>query len=103
MSHEFTLIVYTSPAEGREEEYNAWYDDVHLPEFTALPGVISGRRFKVTSPAGDGKLTYAAVYELSTSPDEVMAAMNAGVKDGTVRMTDAVDGASITMTTLQPR
>ncbi len=103
MSHEYTLIVYTSPVEGREEEYNAWYDDVHLPEFTALPGVISGRRFKVTSPATNGKPAYAAIYELSTGPDEVMAAMNAGVQDGTVHMTDAIDGASLTMTTLQPR
>jgi hypothetical protein len=102
MSHEYTLIVYTSPADGREEEYNAWYDDIHLPEFSALPGVISGRRFKVM-PAADGKPTYAAVYELSASPDEVMAAMNAGIKAGTVRMSDALDVASVTMTTLQPR
>jgi hypothetical protein len=102
MSHEYTLIVYTSPADGREEEYNAWYDDVHLLEFAALPGVISGRRFKVTS-ATDGKPTYAAVYELSTSPDEVMAAMNARIKDGTMHLSDAVEGSSVTMTTLQPR
>ena len=99
MSHKYTLIVYTSPAEGREDDYNAWYDGTHLQEFSALPGVISGRRFKV---AGDGNL-YAAVYELSAHPDEVMAAMNAGVKDGTVRMTDALDLGSISMTTLVPR
>jgi hypothetical protein len=103
MSHEYTLIVYTSPAEGREEEYNAWYDDTHLPEFSALPGVISGRRFKVASPAADGKPTYAAVYELSATPDAVMAAMNEGVKAGTVHMSDAVDVSSVTMTTLEPR
>ena len=41
------MLVYTSPAKGREDEYNQWYDDVHLGEFSALPGVISGRRFKV--------------------------------------------------------
>jgi hypothetical protein len=103
MSHEYTLIVFTSPADGREEEYNAWYDDIHLPEFSALPGVISGRRFKVTSPATDGSPSYAAVYELSASPDEVFAAMNEGIKNGTVHMSDAIDGASVTMTTLQPR
>jgi hypothetical protein len=103
MSHEYTLIVYTSPADGREEEYNAWYDDVHLPEFTALPGVISGRRFKVAAPASDGKPTYAAVYELSSDADAVMAAMNAGIKAGTVHMSDTVDPSSVTMTTLQPR
>ncbi len=100
MSHEYTLIVYTSPADGREDEYNTWYDDVHLPEFSALPGVISGRRFQV---AGDGKPQYAAIYELSAHPDQVMAAMNEGVKNGTVRMSDAVDLSSVSMTTLTPR
>ena len=100
MSHQYTLIVYTDPADGREAEYNAWYDDVHLPEFTALPGVINGRRFKVS---GDAKPQYAAVYELSAHPDEVMAAMNEGLKNGTVRWTDALDSASISMVTLVPR
>lgn len=100
MSHEYTVIFYTSPVDGREDEYNAWYDTVHLPEFSALPGVISGRRFKVV---GDDKPVYAAVYELSTHPDEVLAAMNAGVKDGTVHMSEALDSASISMTTLKPR
>jgi hypothetical protein len=100
LSHKYTLIVYTSPAEGREDEYNAWYDDVHLPEFSALPGVISGRRFKVT---GDGAPRYAAIYELSAHPDDVMAAMNAALKDGTVRWSDAIDATSVTMTTLEPR
>ena len=100
MSHEYTLIVYTSPADGREDDYNAWYDDIHLPEFSALPGVITGRRFKVVA---DGKPQYAAIYELSTHPDEVLAAMNAGVKDGTVHMTDAVDLGSLSMTTFAPR
>ncbi|HVT68434.1 MAG TPA: hypothetical protein VHF26_11830 [Trebonia sp.] len=100
MSHEYTLIVYTSPADGREDDYNAWYDNVHLPEFSALPGVISGRRYKVV---GDDRAAYAAIYELSTHPDQVLAAMNEGVRHGTVRMSDALDPASISMTTLQPR
>lgn len=100
MSHEYTLIVYTSPVEGREEEYNAWYDDIHLPEFSALPGVLGGRRFKV---AADGKPQYAALYELSSHPDEVMAAMNAGIKNGTVHMSDALDPGSVSTVTLTPR
>ena len=100
MAHEYTLIVYTSPVDGREDEYNAWYDDVHLREFSALPGVINGRRFQV---AGDGKAQYAALYELSAHPDAVMAAMNEGIKNGTVHMSDAVDLASISTLTLTPR
>jgi hypothetical protein len=100
MSHEYTLIVYTSPVDGREDEYNAWYDGTHLAEFSALPGVINGRRFKV---AGDGKPQYAAIYELSAPPDAVFAAMNEGVKNGTVHMSDTVDGTSTSLVTLTPR
>src|ERR1700730_1889098 len=100
MSHEYTLIVYTSPVDGREDEYNAWYDDIHLPEFSALPGVIGCRRFKVV---GGRTPQYVVIYDLSAHPDEVLAAMNAGVKDGTVRMSDAIDMGSVSMTTLAPR
>ena len=100
MSHEYTLIVYTSPVDGREDDYNAWYDDIHLPEFSALPGVINGRRFKVE---GGDKPKYAAIYELSAHPDKVVAAMNEGVKNGTVRMSDSLDPASISLVTLTPR
>jgi hypothetical protein len=103
MSHEYTLIVYTSPAEGREDEYNTWYDDVHLPEFSALPGVISGIRFQVLSAAPDARPTYAAIYELSAHPKEVLAAMNAGFKDGSVHPSDAVDQASVKTTFLKTR
>jgi hypothetical protein len=103
MAHEYTLIVYTSPVDGREDDYNAWYDDVHLAEFSALPGVINGRRFKVHGSDAATKPTYAAVYELSAHPDQVFAAMNAGIKDGTVHMSDAIDPASLSVTTLEPR
>ena len=103
MSHEYTLIVHTSPADGREDEYNAWYDDVHLAEFSALPGVISGRRFQVVSPDPDAKPVYAAIYETSVDPAEVFAAMNEGIKAGTVHMSDAIDPTSLAVTTLKPR
>jgi len=103
MAHEYTLIVYTSPAEGREDDYNAWYDDVHLAEFSALPGVINGRRFKVAAADGSAKPAYAALYELSAHPDQVFAAMNEAIKGGTMHMSDAVDPASLSLTTLVPR
>jgi hypothetical protein len=103
MAHEYTLIVYTSPADGREDDYNAWYDDVHLSEFAALPGVINGRRFKVAAADADAKPVYAAIYELSAHPDKVFGAMNAGIRDGSVHMSDAVDPSSLSVTTLTPR
>ena len=96
----YTMIVYTSPVDGREDDYNVWYDDVHLKEFSSLPGVTSARRFKVH---GDGKPVYAAIYELTSPPDEVMAAMNKAVRDGTMHMSDAMDLTSAKIETLIPR
>ncbi len=103
MAHEYTMIVYTSPVDGREDDYNAWYDEVHLAEFCALPGVSSGRRFKVAASDAAAKPVYAALYELSDHPDKVFAAMNEAVKDGSMHMSDAVDVASLSVTTLEPR
>ena len=99
MSEQYTMIAYTNPVEGREDEYNKWYDEVHLPEFSALPGVVSGRRFKVD---GDKPAAYAAVYELSTEPKNVFAAFGEALKNGSIHMSDAIDSKS-EIVTLIPR
>ena len=57
-----------------EADWNRWYDDVHLPDVLACPGVLRGRRYK---SAADGtelargeqrssaRRIYTTVYELS--------------------------------------
>jgi hypothetical protein len=49
----------TEPPPAMEEEFNAWYDDEHLPERLAIPGFRSARRWVA------GK-TYVATYELDS-------------------------------------
>jgi hypothetical protein len=44
-----------------EDEFNEWYDNVHLPEVVACPGFVSGRRLEAASPHQSPR--YAAVYE----------------------------------------
>lgn len=98
-----TLIVFAGPAEGREDDFNDWYDNIHLPEFVALPGVISGQRFSA-APTGPTTTTrYAAIYQLSGDPADVLTAMGAAVKDGSMRMSDALDPASISISAWDPR
>jgi hypothetical protein len=96
---DYTMIVFTSPAEGREDEYNKWYDEVHLPEFSALDGVISGKRYNME---GD-KPQWAAIYELSVPPSEVFKAMNVALKEGKMHMSDSMDPKSAVIHTLTPR
>ena len=44
----------------REQEYNTWYDEVHLGELVALDGFVSARRLRPVD--GDGP--YVAIYEI---------------------------------------
>ncbi len=70
-----TLLVYTNCPAGREDEFNAWYDTVHLPDLlTEVPGIISARRLRLAGPApalqARGRepevARYLAMYELDT-------------------------------------
>lgn len=59
-------IVLTNPAEGKEDEYNSWYDRRHVADTLALPGLTAARRYKVRSIAGPAEAhwSYLAIYEV---------------------------------------
>jgi hypothetical protein len=51
-----------------ESDFNAWYDEEHIPRLSAVPGCLSARRFRISSAVSDGGHRYLALYHL-TSPD----------------------------------
>ena len=48
-------------APEHEADFNAWYDKEHIPALSAVPGVLSARRFH-----GTGNRKYVALYHLAT-------------------------------------
>lgn len=70
----YLLIVNAEIDPAVEDAWNQWYNDVHLPEALACPGVLAGNRYR---SVGDASLTkdgeksksparaYVAVYKLS--------------------------------------
>jgi hypothetical protein len=44
----------------REAEWNAWYDDDHVPAMLGVPGFVSCRRYKDLGHDGE----YLTVYEI---------------------------------------
>ena len=50
-----------------EEDFNAWYNEEHLPALGGVPGCLSARRYRSTE-AGGGMHKYLAIYHLE-SPD----------------------------------
>lgn len=81
------LVVRTAPADGRESEYNDWYDDTHLIDILKLAGFSSARRFRTVS--GDN-LPYLALYEVEAEDlGGVQAALGAAIQSGDVDMSNA--------------
>ncbi|MCD0449124.1 hypothetical protein LO762_07965 [Actinocorallia sp. API 0066] len=64
---QYTYIVLTNPVEGREDEYNDWYDNTHLHDALRIPGFVAAQRFELADaqraePPHPWK--YLAIYEL---------------------------------------
>ena len=51
-----------------EADFNAWYDEEHVPRLSAVPGCISARRFRIVKAVSEGAHRYLALYRLE-SPD----------------------------------
>ena len=66
----YTFIVLTNPVEGKESEYNDWYDRQHIPDVLNVPGFVSAQRFRLAdtqmSRDGDRAHKYLAIYEIET-------------------------------------
>jgi len=54
-------IVHTDIPDDIVDEYNAWYDDEHLPRLVTVPGVVRARRYMATSASP----RYLTAYELT--------------------------------------
>jgi hypothetical protein len=54
-------IVHTDLPDHIVDEYNAWYDNEHLPRLVTVPGVIRARRYTAVT----GSPRYLTAYELT--------------------------------------
>ncbi len=61
------LVTLTNPVIGREDDFNAWYDGVHVPDVLAVDGVETAQRF-LAAPArqaGPSPYRYLARYDVA--------------------------------------
>lgn len=77
------LLVAFNVAREAESEFNAWYQERHIPALSRVPGVLSARRFR----AGDSTHNYVALYhleapEVQASPDWQRAAADTPSPEG---------------------
>jgi hypothetical protein len=96
-----TLLVFSDPVAGREEDYHSWYSETHLPELLSLPGFVGARRLARADggvagfpccPQGN-----VAMYELDGDGQHAIAAMMAAAASGELHMSDALDMSSLAL------
>jgi hypothetical protein len=65
----YIQVVFTAMAEGKEREFNQFYDDHHAPELAAIPGFVSAQRMILARPANTSipATKYLALFRVETS------------------------------------
>ncbi|MDD5510350.1 MAG: hypothetical protein PHI12_06055 [Dehalococcoidales bacterium] len=98
----YLILAYTdAPDPLRENEYNEWYDNIHLPDVLETPGVINGTRYVCTTPnTGPGK--FLALYDVESDNingvmEEMRVIMDRKRKEG--RLREGVDLVTILVAT----
>ena len=96
----YTLVVCTNPAEGREDDYNEWYDNQHLGDVIAAAGFDRAERLRLTD-IGTPSVTqhrYLALYQVETDdPESVFKGLIAAAGTDAMPMSDAIDLSSASM------
>jgi hypothetical protein len=96
----YTLVVFTNPVEGREDDYNDWYDNQHLGDVIAAAGFDRAERLRLTDigPSSEGKHRYLALYQVETDdPESVFKGLVAAAGTDAMPMSDAIDLAGSSM------
>lgn len=73
----FRFVVLSNPTEGKEDEFNEWYNEIHLKEVLQVPGFVGAQRFKIHPPSllphQNPSHNYLAIYEIET--DDIAATL----------------------------
>jgi antibiotic biosynthesis monooxygenase (ABM) superfamily enzyme len=87
------LAVRATVDAGREDEFNRWYDDEHVPEAVNMfPGCLGGARYKVLD--GDGTHQYVALYAFGTAAELKAALAGPEIKELARRYDQAIGSFS---------
>jgi hypothetical protein len=62
-------LVFTNPVPGREDEYNKWYDERHVPDVVGVPGFVNAQRLAASEVQLNRKNTeirfrYLVMYKI---------------------------------------
>jgi len=75
---EHIFIALTNPVEGKEEEFNDFYDRIHVPDVLSAPGWVAAQRYVLSSEQRSDQsppYKYIVIYEITRPEGEILAAL----------------------------
>ena len=101
----YILVVPSSAKAGEDAAYNRWYDEQHLRDVCAIPGITAGRRYTpdpaTPSPA---EADYLAIYEIEADdPGAVIAELGRRAGSGEMEISPALDTSTARMMLFKAR
>lgn len=95
----YKFIVFSRPTEGKEDEYNDWYQNQHLREVCETPGFVAAQRFRLSHDlAGDGSAyPYCALYDIEADhwSQPFAALQESAGEGGGMFLSDAIDLSTV--------
>ena len=81
------FVVQTNAVAGREDEFNDWYVNQHIPDVLALDGFSAARRYLISEAqrsdaARQHPYRHLALYEMSGDPQAALDELGAAVANG---------------------
>ena len=90
----YTFVVLTNSVDGRDDEFNDWYNNRHLPDILATEGFVAAQRFRLAemNPDQDFPHRYLALYEVETEDlDKTNQAMMEAANNGGMVISTALN------------
>ena len=90
------MLVHTNPVDAsREDDYNTWYNDTHIPDVLKVDGFVAATRYRVSGtqmlPGDPPQHRYLAIYEVETDDLDSAVAGLAGAAGGGMFISDALE------------
>ncbi len=103
----YEYVILSQAVEGRQEEFERWYDEVHLVDVLKIPGVVSARRCRIVSAQTTNlaapSWSSLATYEMETDdPGAVKAAISAAARTDAMPLSDALNLDGMVQIIAQP-
>ncbi len=86
---------------GGDEEFNLWYENVHIPDVLAVPGFMSCTRYHIVDPVAPQQ-RYMAAYSVSCDdPHKLLEQLFAASQQ--MVLSSALDQSHVVVTIYEPR